>query len=131
MNKVFLIGNLTRDPELSTTSSGVSLCRLSLAVSRRFANADGTRETDFFNITVWRNDAENCSKYLNKGSKIAVVGSLQDRTYEVDGVKRYATDIVASEIEFLNSRSSGDSATRDDAEPVSDLRPVDDDSLPF
>ncbi|MCI6859708.1 MAG: single-stranded DNA-binding protein [Clostridia bacterium] len=131
MNKVFLIGNLTRDPELSTTSSGVSLCRLSLAVSRRFANADGTRETDFFNITVWRNDAENCSKYLNKGSKIAVVGSLQNRTYEVDGVKRYATDIVASEIEFLNSRSSGDSATRDDAEPVSDLRPVDDDSLPF
>lgn len=131
MNKVFLIGNLTRDPELSTTSSGVSLCRLSLAVSRRFANADGTRETDFFNITVWRNDAENCSKYLNKGSKIAVVGSLQNRTYEVDGVKRYATDIVASEIEFLNSRSSGDSATRDDTEPVSDLRPVDDDSLPF
>ena len=131
MNKVFLIGNLTRDPELSTTSSGVTLCRLSLAVSRRFANADGTRETDFFNITVWRNDAENCSKYLNKGSKIAVVGSLQNRTYEVDGVKRYATDIVASEIEFLNSRSSGDSATRDDAEPVSDLRPVDDDSLPF
>lgn len=131
MNKVFLIGNLTRDPELSTTSSGVSLCRLSLAVSRRFANADGTRETDFFNITVWRNDAENCRKYLNKGSKIAVVGSLQNRTYEVDGVKRYATDIVASEIEFLNSRSSGDSATRDDAEPVSDLRPVDDDSLPF
>lgn len=131
MNKVFLIGNLTRDPELSTTSSGVSLCRLSLAVSRRFANADGTRETDFFNITVWRNDAENCSKYLSKGSKIAVVGSLQNRTYEVDGVKRYATDIVASEIEFLNSRSSGDSATRDDAEPVSDLRPVDDDSLPF
>ena len=131
MNKVILVGNLTRDPELSTTSSGVSLCRLSLAVSRRFANADGTRETDFFNITVWRNDAENCSKYLNKGSKIAVVGSLQNRTYEVDGVKRYATDIVASEIEFLNSRSSGDSATRDDAEPVSDLRPVDDDSLPF
>ncbi len=131
MNKVFLIGNLTRDPELSTTSSGVSLCRLSLAVSRRFANADGTRETDFFNITVWRNDAENCSKYLSKGSKIAVVGSLQNRTYEVDGVKRYATDIIASEIEFLNSRSSGDSATRDDAEPVSDLRPVDDDSLPF
>ena len=131
MHKVSLIGNLTRDPELSTTSSGVSLCRLSLAVSRRFANADGTRETDFFNITVWRNDAENCSKYLNKGSKIAVVGSLQNRTYEVDGVKRYATDIVASEIEFLNSRSSGDSATRDDAEPVSDLRPVDDDSLPF
>lgn len=131
MNKVFLIGNLTRDPELSTTSSGVSLCRLSLAVPRRFANADGTRETDFFNITAWRNDAENCSKYLSKGSKVAVMGSLQNRTYEVDGVKRYATDIVASEIEFLNSRASGESTAKDDTEPVSDLRPVDDDSLPF
>ena len=59
MNKVYLIGNLTRDPELSTTTSGVSVCRLSIAVSRRFSNADGERETDFFNITAWRSTAEN------------------------------------------------------------------------
>ena len=64
MNKVYLIGNLTRDPELSTTTSGVSVCRLSIAVSRRFSNADGERGTDFFNITAWRGTAGNCAKFL-------------------------------------------------------------------
>lgn len=131
MNKVFLIGNLTRDPELSTTNSGVSVCRMSIAVSRRFANQDGTRETDFFNITAWRSIAEICSKYLNKGSKIAVLGSIQNRSYEQDGVKRYTSDIIADEIEFLSSKNGGDGMPKADDEPVSDLRPVDDDSLPF
>ena len=68
MNKVILIGNLTKDPELSTTNSGISVCRFTLAVPRRFANAEGERETDFFNITVWRAQAENCNKYLKKGN---------------------------------------------------------------
>lgn len=63
MNKVILIGNLTRDPELQTTNSGVSVCRFSLAVTRRFANADGERDADFINIVVWRNQAENCHKF--------------------------------------------------------------------
>ena len=66
MNKVYLIGNLTRDPELSETSSGVAFCRFAIAVNRSFTNADGTREADFFNITVWRNQAENCGKFLKK-----------------------------------------------------------------
>ncbi|MGN1098837.1 MAG: single-stranded DNA-binding protein [Christensenellales bacterium] len=106
MNKVFLIGNLTRDPELSTTSSGVAYCRFSLAVSRRFAAADGNRETDFFNIVVWRGLAENCAKYLKKGSKAAISGSIQIRSYETpDGVKKYNTDIVADDVEFLTSKS--------------------------
>jgi single-strand DNA-binding protein len=82
MNKVILVGNLTRDPELSTTGSGVSYCRFSLAVQRRFANAEGNRETDFFNITVWRALADNCHKYLRKGSKAGVIGSLQTRSYD-------------------------------------------------
>ena len=69
MNKVVLIGNLTRDPELSETGSGVAFCRFSIAVTRRFANADGNRETDFFNITVWRGQAENCGRYLKKATK--------------------------------------------------------------
>ena len=64
MNKVFLIGNLTKDPELATTNSGVSVCRFTLAVTRNFSNADGERETDFLNIIVWRGQAENCHKYL-------------------------------------------------------------------
>ncbi len=135
MNKVFLIGNLTRDPELSTTNSGISVCRISIAVSRRFANADGSRETDFFNVVAWRAIAENCAKYLKKGSKIAVMGSIQNRSYEgTDGTKRYTTDITAEEIEFLSTK--GDETASDNAmhhEPDTGLQPIDDDdnTLPF
>ncbi len=82
MNKIILIGNLTREPELNTTGSGTSYCRFSIAVTRRFANADGEKETDFFNITAGRGQAENCYKYLKKGSKVSIIGSLQNRTYE-------------------------------------------------
>ena len=132
MNKVYLIGNLTRDPELSETSSGIAFCRFSIAVNRTFANADGNREADFFNITVWRNQAENCSKFLKKGSKVAVVGSLQNHSYEdKDGIKRTLTDIVASEIEFLSTGNRSD-----EVEPVkkSGSGPIveeDDNDLPF
>ena len=136
MNKVFLIGNLTRDPELSTTNSGISVCRISIAVSRRFANADGSRETDFFNVVAWRAIAENCAKYLKKGSKIAVMGSIQNRSYEGnDGTKRYTTDITAEEIEFLSTK--GDETASNvggmPTEPDTSLQPIDDDdnTLPF
>ena len=105
MNKVFLIGNLTREPEISQTPNGIAVCRLSIAVNRNYTGADGNRETDFFNITVWRTQAENCSKYLRKGSKIAITGSIQNRSYEdKDGNKRTATDIVANEVEFLSNK---------------------------
>ena len=139
MNKVYLIGNLTRDPEISETSGGVHLCRFSIAVNRNYSNADGTRETDFFNITVWRQLAENCGKFLKKGNKVAVVGQLQNRTYEdKDGNKRTVTDVVASEIEFLTPKGVQDSMD-DDAISVSRparkdkpvLEEVDDDQLPF
>ena len=135
MNKVYLIGNLTRDPELSNTTSGVAVCRLSIAVGRRFANADGSRDTDFFNVTAWRATAENCARYLKKGSKIAVVGSIQTRNYERnDGTKGFAIDIVADEVEFLSTKNDGSSesgVTANSSAPVSDLQHVDDDSLPF
>ena len=140
MNKVYLIGNLTRDPEISETSGGVHVCRFAIAVNRTYASSDGTRETDFFNITVWRQLAENCGKYLKKGSKVAVVGQLQNRSYEdKDGVRRSVTDIVASEIEFLTPKSAQDSSFDDDAAVVSRpvkkekpvLEEVDDDDLPF
>ncbi len=135
MNKVFLVGNLTRDPELSVTPSGVAVCRFAIAVSRDYANADGTRETDFFNITVWRGRAENCGKYLKKGNKVAVVGSLQNRSYEdKDGIKRNVTDIVANEIEFLTPKGAGaeeeisvSSARRERPQ----LEAIDDNQLPF
>ena len=136
MNKVILVGNLTRDPELTETPSGVAVCRFAIAVSRDYANADGNRETDFFNITVWRGRAENCGKYLKKGNKVAIVGSLQNRSYEdKDGIKRNVTDVVANEVEFLTPKNM--QAEDDDAPVVSarrerpQLEAIDDNQLPF
>ena len=135
MNKVFLIGNLTRDPELASTNSGVSVCRFSLAVQRRFNSSNGERETDFLNIIVWRAQGENCHKYLKKGSKCAVEGSIQTRSYDAqDGTKRYVTEIVADNVEFLSNKSSNDGEGQDkfdSKKEVAELEPVDDDTLPF
>lgn len=106
MNKVFLIGNLTRDPEMRSTQSGVSVCNFSIAVNRRFKNANGEQETDFLNVIAWRQLAELCSKYLVKGRKVAVTGSIQTRQYEAKGgSKRTAWDIVADEVEFLSPQN--------------------------
>ena len=80
MNKAFLIGNLTRDPEMRTTASGTSVCTFSIAVNRRFANQQGVREADFINIVAWRQLADLCGRYLSKGRKCAVVCSNQTRT---------------------------------------------------
>ena len=135
MNKVYLIGNLTRDPEISTTTSGISVCRMSIAVSRRFSNAEGARDTDFFNVTAWRGTADNCAKFLKKGNKIAVSGSIQTRNYEkADGTKGFSVDIVADEVEFLSSKNDGTAEggmAMGGSMPVSDLQPIDDDNLPF
>ena len=137
MNKLFLIGNLTRDPEMSETASGVAFCRLGIAVNRPYQGSDGERATDFFNVTVWRTHAENCGRYLKKGSKVAIVGSLQNRSYEdKDGNKRQVTDIIANEVEFLSVRTQGDGMDIEMSEPIrrSDrpaLEPVNEDDLPF
>jgi single-strand DNA-binding protein len=137
MNKVILVGNLTRDPELSETPSGVAVCRFAIAVSRDYANADGTRETDFFNITVWRGRAEVCGKYLKKGNKVAIVGSLQNRSYEdKDGIKRNITDVVANEVEFLTPRSATgdidvDTTIVSSKRERPQLEAIDDNQLPF
>ena len=144
MNKVILIGNLTRDPELTTTNNGISLCRFGLAVQRRFSSNDGERDVDFFNIVVWRGPAENCYKYLKKGSKVGISGSIQTRSYEGnDGVKKYATDIVAEEVEFLTSKNApvdGDVPMQDvpagsksngKSDVVNTFTPIDDNDLPF
>jgi single-strand DNA-binding protein len=107
MNKVILIGNLTRDPELTETPSGVAVCRFSIAVSRDYANAEGNRETDFFNIVVWRGKAENCHKYLKKGNKVGIVGKIENRSYtDKDGIKRNVSDIVAEDVEFLTPKQA-------------------------
>ncbi len=136
MNKVILVGNLTRDPELSETPSGVAVCRFAIAVSRDYANSDGTRETDFFNITVWRGRAEVCGKYLKKGSKVAIVGSLQTRSYEdKDGIKRNVTDVVANEVEFLSPKGAngedGETNVASSRRERPQLEEMDDNQLPF
>lgn len=124
MNRITLIGNLTKDPELTTTSSGISVCRFTLAVGRRYANADGTRSTDFVNIVAWRELGENCNKYLQKGKKCAVNGSLQSRSYEnKDGVKVLTWEVLADEVEFLTPKQT--------TEQGDGLVPVEDDDLPF
>lgn len=134
MNKVILIGNITKDPELQETQSGVPYTKMTIAVSRSYANSEGERETDFFDFTVWRERAENCCKYLQKGSKVAVVGSIENRTYEnEEGEKRKITEIKCNEIEFLSSRKSESEEERPQTKKTRPtLTPVDDDEdLPF
>lgn len=106
MNQVFLIGNLTRDPELTETAGGISVCRFSIAVSRKYQNSDGERETDFFNCQAWRGLAESIARYLKKGNKVAVTGSLQNRSYEKDGEKRTVTEIQITDAEFLTPKQT-------------------------
>lgn len=131
MNKVYLIGNLTKDPELTTTTSGIAVCRFGLAVSRKYVGASGERETDFLNIVVWRGQAENCHKYLKKGGKVAIVGRIETRNYEAqDGSKRYVTEIIADEIEFLNSKNNKEEK-QDKEEKQVELTPIDDEEIPF
>ena len=109
MNKVFLIGNLTRDPELSETASGVALCRFSIAVNRNYGGSDGERKTDFFNVVAWRGLGETVARFAKKGNKVAVSGSIELRNYEdSQGIKRTGVDIVAQDVEFLTPKGSGD-----------------------
>lgn len=127
MNKIILIGNLTRDPELTETQSGVKVCRFSIAVNRNYASNDGERKTDFFNCVAWRGLGENVAKYVKKGDKVAVSGSVELRNYEdSQGVKRTSIDIFTKDIEFLNPHSA------DDKGQNPQLQPLDEDSdIPF
>lgn len=137
MNKVYLIGNLTRDPEMRVTQLGISVCRFSIAVNRRFKDADGKQQTDYFNIVAWRQLADLCGKFLMKGKKVAVVGSIQTRTYEAqDGSKRTAFDIIADEVEFLTmGEAPGTVRTQHPLPPVNSpsagFTQVDNEDLPF
>ena len=144
MNKVILIGNLARDPEMHTTQGGTNKCSFTVAVQRRFANQQGVREADFIPVVAWRQLADTCGRFLTKGRKVAVVGSLQVRSYDAqDGSKRYVTEIIADNIEALGSRDEGTGAQprRDNGPPpppaqpappsMNDFTEVDDDELPF
>lgn len=113
MNYVLLIGNLTKEPELSETSQGVPYCRFSIAVNRHYTDSDGNKPVDYINVLTWRGLADNCGKYLAKGRKVAVCGQLQVHQYEdSDGNKRQRTEVVADEVEFLSPLSQ--EGTRED-----------------
>ena len=102
LNRVILIGNLTRDPELRYTPDGTPVTSFTIAVNRPFTTRQGEKEADFIPIVVWRKRAETCSEYLAKGSQVAVDGRLQIRSYEdKDGVKRRVAEVVAWRVEFL------------------------------
>ena len=123
MNKVILIGNLTKDVEVMETSSGVKVAKFTLAVKRSYGE-----ETDFFTIVAWRNLADNCSRFLKKGNKCAVVGSIQIRSFDgQDGTKKYVTEIVAENVEFLSSKKEESKPKVEETEQIE----IDNDSLPF
>ena len=125
MNRVILIGNLTKDPELSKTNNDLSVCKFTVAVSRSYSRQN---ETDFFTVIAWRTQADNCARFLKKGSRVAISGSIQNRSYDGnDGVKRYVTEIVADEVQFLTTKGQLD---EDEVALPGDLKPVDD-TLPF
>lgn len=139
MNKVFLIGRLTQDPQASSFESGHSYCRFSIAVNRAYSR-DGENKADFINIITWDALAQNCVKYLVKGSQVAVVGSIQTGSYERDGVKRQTFDIRADQVEFLSraNQGTGAPAAPTQSAPLQDqtidqLREVaaDDNDMPF
>lgn len=126
MNNIILIGNLTKDPELAVTNSGLSVCKFSIAVNRSFSK---TNEVDFFNVVTWRGLAENCHQYLSKGKKVAVQGRVENRNYEdKQGNKRYATEIVANEVQFLSPVTEN---TTPQQGTFDQLVPVSGDDLPF
>lgn len=115
MNKVVLIGRLTRDPELRYTSSNIPSATFSLAVNRPFQNQNGVREADFINIVMWRKQAETAKKYLTKGSLISIEGRIQTRNYDgADGKKVYVTEVVADNFEFLETKGQKSNASMPD-----------------
>jgi single-strand DNA-binding protein len=148
MNKVVLVGRLTKDIELRYTQKGTAVASFTIAIDRRFKNQSGEKETDFINCVAWGAQGETASKYVGKGSQIGVCGRIQTRSYEAnDGGKRYVTEVVCEEIEFMGSgtgqaRSSGFSPAKQDQQrgndmdfgvPMDDFQPLedDDDDLPF
>lgn len=126
LNRVVLIGNLTKDPEVRSTPDGTSVANLRLAVNRAWTNKQGEREADYFTIVVWRKLAELCGQYLSKGSPVAIEGRLQSRSWEsAEGQKRSTIEVVADNVQFL-TRSTGSTNfndTAEEAQPMPDSAP--------
>ena len=138
MNKLTIIGNLTRDPELRTTPSGVNVCDFTIAVNRRRRQDQEQPEADFFRVSAWRERGDLCAKYLAKGRKVCVIGPVSVRTYTAnDGTTRASLEVTADEVEFLSSRNSGsesvdgDNSVTQPATTEGGFTQVETDELPF
>lgn len=140
MNKVVLIGRLTKDPDMRfTPGDGKAVTSVTLAVDRRFKNAQGEKEADFIPVVIWGKQAEATANYMSKGSLMGVSGRIQTRNYEAkDGTRRYVTEVVADEVQFLDSKGKKQTVENTDfGVPVQDgdfdmdMQPVDSSNIPF
>ena len=137
MNKVMLIGRFTRDPEIRTTQSQIPVCSFTLAVDRRFKDANGEKKADFITCVAWRQQAELVYRYMRKGTQMAVVGELQTRSWDDDeGKKHNVTEVQVSEIHFIGNKADNGGQARDLPAPAKEPEgffpgPDDDTSLPF
>lgn len=136
MNRIILIGNVSTDPEQRTTTNGKSVCSFNLAVNRKFSNADGDRQTDFFRINAWGKLGDSCAKYLTKGRKVAVSGELQARMYDArNGQQRLSLDVQADEVEFLSPAENAQTKPAKPSKPAQpdepDFSDIDACDLPF
>jgi single-strand DNA-binding protein len=136
MQFITFIGNLSSEPETRTTPSGVTVCSFTVAANRRFANANGERQTDFFRVNAWRQLGEVCARHLSKGKKVAVRGELQARLYDAkNGDKRMSLDVAADEVEFLSPKDA-ESATVSQGkvkpdDPMQGFTDINTNDLPF
>lgn len=139
MNKVILIGNLTRDPELKTTPSGVSVAKVGLATNKKYTDQQGNKQekVEFHNIVIWQKLAETFCKYMTKGSKCLIEGELQTRKWDdKDGITRYSTEIIANNVEFLGEKKQQEEkrdVREEDVAPaeIDEEEQIDIDSIPF
>lgn len=126
MNTWFGIGRATKDCEINTTVNGINVAKFTIAVDRKFKDADGNKVADFINIVAWRGLADICVKYIKRGQQVAVKGELQIRSYDAnDETKRYVTEIIADDIKLLGSKSEEKKTL------TTDLQPIESDGLPF
>lgn len=131
MNKLIIIGNLCNNPELRSTSSGVSVCSFTVAVNRK-KTKDGQQEADYFNVTAWRERGETCAKYLSKGKKVSVVGPVSVNTWESKGKHGASLEVTAEEVEFLSPRSEAQPAQPEpQVDKQTGFQQVETDELPF
>lgn len=131
MQQFIALGRLTKDVEMSTTNNGTTVSKFAIAVSRNRMNNDGKYDTDFFNTITYGKTADNCGKYLKKGSQVVIVGSIENRSYKTkDGETRYITELIADRVNFVSTGSGTNKETTTASQPA-ELEEIDSSDLPF